>query len=106
LAGRYSGFSGCIGLAAGDTQPATLSFVGRNGRPMLFEADGQQVRSTTLVTGLPTFVTLGTVHLMNVIIRTGTAGATIASKSSNHSKSEVHSPPALGSLYQVPTSRF
>ncbi len=77
LAGRYSGFSGCVGLAAGDTQPATLSFVGHNGSPILFEADGQQVRSTTLVAGLPTFVKLGTVHLMNLIIRTGTAGASI-----------------------------
>jgi hypothetical protein len=69
---------------------------------MLFEADGQQVPSTTLVTGLPTFVTLGTVHLMNVIIRTGTAGATIASKSSNHSKSQVHSPPDPGVFVPSP----
>ncbi len=77
LAGRYSGFSACVGLAGSDTQPATLSFVGPNGSPMLFGADGQQVRTTTLVAGLPTFVTLDTVHVMNLIIRTTTRGATI-----------------------------
>ena len=77
LAGRYSGLAGCVGLAGGDTQPATLSFVGPKGNPMLFQADGQQVYMTTLVAGLPTFVTLETAHLMNIIIRTGTRGATI-----------------------------
>ena len=44
---------------------------------MLFGADGQPMYTATLVAGLPTFVTLETVHLMNLIIRTGTRGATI-----------------------------
>lgn len=77
LAGRYSGFSACVGLAAGDTQPATLSFGGPNGSPMLFEADGQRVRTSTLVAGVPTYVSLTTVHLMNLTIRVGTPGADV-----------------------------
>jgi hypothetical protein len=77
LGGHYSGFAACVGLAGGDTKPATLSFVGPKGMPTVFQADGVQVRATTLVAGLPTFVIVGTTHLMNLIIRTTTAWATI-----------------------------
>jgi hypothetical protein len=77
LGGHYSGFAACVGLAGGDTKPAILSFVATNGSPMRFGADGLQVRSTTLVAGRPTFVIVGTTHLMNLIIRTTRGWATI-----------------------------
>ena len=77
IAGHYSGFSACVGLAGGDTSPATLSFLGPTGGALKFGADGTLVHSTTLVAGLPTFVTLGTERLMNLVIRTTTSKATI-----------------------------
>jgi len=77
IAALYSDFTACVGLASGDTDPATLSFLGPSGNPMPFRADGRLVRQTTLFAGLPTNVFVGTAQLLNLTIRTTTSGAVI-----------------------------
>jgi hypothetical protein len=65
------------GLASGDTDPATLSFLGPTGKALTFGADGRTVYQTTLFAGLPTSVFLSTTQLLNLIIQTSTADAIV-----------------------------
>jgi hypothetical protein len=71
------GFTACVGLAGGDTHPATLSFVGPKGALMDFRADGRWVHETTLLAGYPTDVLVTTWLVPNLVVRTTTAGASI-----------------------------
>ena len=77
IAALYTDFTACVGLASGDTDPALLSFLGPTGKALTFGADGRTVYQTTLFAGLPTSVFLSTTQLLNITIRTSTAGATI-----------------------------
>jgi hypothetical protein len=77
IGGRYRTFTALVGLDATDTRPATLSFVGPTGKPETFRADGHPVQRTILISGLPTAVTMNIVGMLNFVVETTTAGATI-----------------------------
>jgi hypothetical protein len=77
LGGRYRTFTAFVGLDATDTWAATFSFVGPSGKREAFRADGHTVQQTVLISGLPTAVTLNIAGMINFIIETTTAGATI-----------------------------
>jgi len=77
IAALYTDFTACVGLASGDTDPATLSFLGPTGKALTFGADGRTVYQTTLFAGLPTSVFLSTTQLLNLTIQTSTAAAII-----------------------------
>lgn len=77
IAARYSDFTACVGLTSGDTDPATISFLGPSGKPIPFRADGRLVHQTTLFAGLPTTVFVSTSQLLNLTVQTTTSGAVI-----------------------------
>lgn len=66
-----------MGPAGSDSKPADSSFLGADGEPLIFGADGVQVRRASLLPGLPSFVTVGTVHVMNTVIHTSAPAANI-----------------------------
>ena len=79
IAGLYSqGFTACVGLAGGDTEPATLSFVGPHGGLIAFRAGGRSVHQATLLARYPTDVLVTTWRVPSWVIRTTTPGATIS----------------------------
>jgi hypothetical protein len=77
IAALYTDLTACVGLVSDDTDPATLSFLGPTGKALTFGADGRTVYQTTLFAGLPTSIFLSTTQLLNLTIRTSTAGAII-----------------------------
>jgi hypothetical protein len=77
IAGLFKTFTAMVGLGAGDISPATFTILGTNGSPLTFYADGHPVRSTTLMAGLPTKISVNVVGTLNLVVRTTVAGAII-----------------------------
>ena len=77
IAGMYRTFSASIGLGLGNTGVAMLSFLGANGKPLQFSADGRAVNTVPLIAGLPTKIKFSVAGALNLVIRTTSPGVTI-----------------------------
>ena len=75
IGGHYRSFTALVGLDAADAGMASLSFIGSTGNQIPFRADGHLVQRTTLISGLPTAVTIKLIGVLNFGVET-TAGAT------------------------------
>jgi hypothetical protein len=78
LAGLYRTFRASVGFPVGVTGPAGLAFLSPQGTLLSFTADGHVVQRVTLVAGQPTDISMNITGLLNFVLRTTTAGVTIA----------------------------
>ncbi len=77
VGGHYRNFSALVGLDATYAGMASLSFIGSTGNPIPFHADGHLVQRTTLISGLPTAISVKLTGVLNFGIETTTGATTI-----------------------------
>jgi len=76
IGGLFQTFTAVVGIDESDTYPASVAFLGPNGKFLTFSADGQSVTVLPLVSGLPTNVTVNIAGNQNfVLVGRGTGGS-------------------------------
>jgi len=76
IGGLFRTFTALVGIDESDSYPASVAFVGPNGKFLTFSADGQSVTVLPLVSGLPTNVTVNIAGNQNfVLVGRGTGGS-------------------------------
>jgi hypothetical protein len=77
IGGWYRTFTALVGLDSTNPTAAPIVFVGPNGKPLTFTADGRLVKELTLYTGVPTNISISVIGYQNFILKTTAGGVTI-----------------------------
>ena len=77
IGGRYRTFTALLGLDSTNPTAAPIVFVGPNGKPLTFTADGRLVKGLTLYAGVPTNISISVIGYLNFILKTTAGGVTI-----------------------------
>ena len=77
IGGRYRTFTALVGLDSTNPTAAPIVFVGPNGKPLTFTADGRLVKELTLYAGVPMNISISVIGHPNIILKTTAGGVTI-----------------------------